>query len=64
MRILNKSIWPYQITLKSVVSENRDPRLDWLSEKIPKERWYLVGPNRYCFKKEQDAIMFSLRWGS
>lgn len=64
MRVLKKTIWPYQVILKPVVSENTDPCLKWLLEKIPKDRWHLVGPNRYCFKTQQDAVMFSLRWSS
>jgi hypothetical protein len=62
MRILKKSIWPHQVKLASNVEDNRDPRLVWLNEKLSKDRWYLVGPNTYCFKTQQDAVIFSLRW--
>jgi hypothetical protein len=62
MRVLKKSIWPHQVKLKSEIYDNRDPRIDWLVEKLPKDRWYALGPNTYCFKTQQDAVMFSLRW--
>jgi hypothetical protein len=62
MRVLKKSIWPHQVKLSSVVVADRDPRLDWLNERLSKDRWYLIGPNTYCFKIQQDAVMFSLRW--
>jgi hypothetical protein len=62
MRVLKKSIWPHQVTLPTVVTDRQDPRLVWLEEKMPKDRWYLIGPNRYCFKVQQDAVMFTLRW--
>ena len=62
MRILKKSIWPHQVKLESTVEDNLDPRLVWLNEKLSKDRWYLVGPNTYCFKTQQDAVIFSLRW--
>lgn len=62
MRVLKKSIWPYQVKLKSDIQDHRDPRVDWLAEKMPKDRWYIIGPNTYCFKTSQDAVMFSLKW--
>ena len=62
MRVLKKTIWPHQIKLASNVEDNCDPRLVWLNEKLSKDRWYLVGPNTYCFKTQQDAVIFSLRW--
>ena len=61
MRILKKSIWLHQIVLKSVQG-TVDDRVVWLEEHLSKDRWYIVGPNRYCFKTQQDAVMFSLRW--
>jgi|LauGreDrversion4_2_1035121.scaffolds.fasta_scaffold06456_4 hypothetical protein len=64
MRVLKKSIWPHQVKLTYKVENNRDPRLEWLNEKLSKDRWYLVGPSTYCFKTQQDAVMFSLRWSS
>jgi nuclear transport factor 2 (NTF2) superfamily protein len=62
MRVLKKSIWPHEVRLRSEIHDNRDPRIDWLTEKLPKDRWYALGPNVYCFKTSQDAVMFSLRW--
>ena len=62
MRVLKKTIWPHQIKLVSDVQDNCDPRLIWLNEKLSKDRWYLIGPDTYCFKTQQDAVIFSLRW--
>lgn len=61
MRVLKKTIWPYQIILKSVQGDT-DQRIDWLKERLSQDRWYVLGPNRYAFKTQQDAVMFSLRW--
>jgi hypothetical protein len=61
MRILKKTIWPHQITLDPFKGDT-DQRVIWLENKIPKDRWYVIGPNRYCFKTDQDATMFALRW--
>ena len=56
MRVLKKTIWPHQVKLESNVEDDRDPRLVWLKEKLSKDRWYLVGPNTYCFKTGSDKI--------
>lgn len=64
MRILKKSLWPHQVTLAPVFTDRQDPRLEWLNERMAKDRWHLVGPNRYCFKLQEDATMFALRWSS
>lgn len=61
MRVLKKTIWPHQIIVKSRQDET-EQLLTWLKEKLPKDRWYVLGPNRYAFKTQQDAVMFSLRW--
>jgi hypothetical protein len=61
MRVLKKSIWPHQVILKPV-NGSVDDRVVWLKEKMPQDRWYILGPERYCFKRQEDAVMFSLRW--
>lgn len=61
MRILKKTIWPHQVVLKSVEGEH-DQRMVWLKERIPLDNYYVLGPDRYAFKTQQDAVMFSLRW--
>lgn len=64
MRILKKSLWPHQVTLKSALDKNQDPRVAWLKERMPLDNYYVLGPNRYAFKRQEDAVLFSLRWGS
>jgi len=44
MRILKKTIWPHQITLDPFKGDT-DQRVIWLENKIPKDRWYVIGPN-------------------
>ncbi len=61
MRVLKKTIWPYQIKIKRDL-EGFDPRVEWLEEKVPRDRWYVISPYTFCFKNEKDAIMFSMRW--
>lgn len=66
MRILKKSIWPHQVNLKPKAGQQADfyydPRVEWLEEKWEKDRWYVIGPNRFAFKTQEDATMFLLRW--
>lgn len=61
MRILKKTIWPHQVILKSVEGDT-DQRIEWLKERMPLDNYYILGPNRYAFKNQQDAVIFSLRW--
>jgi len=61
MRVLKKTIWPYQIKIKRDL-KGFDPRVEWLEEKIPEGRWYIIAPHTFCFKNEKDALMFSLKW--
>jgi len=62
MRVLKKSIWPHQVVLKQHAEKTVDERAEWLKHRIPQDRWYVLGPNRYCFKEQQDAVLFSLKW--
>jgi hypothetical protein len=66
VRVLKKTIWPHQVKLKANSDydgyEYFDPRVRWLEEKIPEDRWYVIAPNRFAFKMQEDATMFLLRW--
>ncbi len=62
MRVLKKTIWPHQVHCQPIPLYQHDPRIEWLEEKLPKERWYVVAPHTFCFKDQKDAVMFSLRW--
>ncbi len=66
MRVLKKTIWPYQVKLDPKKDTDGhyyfDPRAEWLEMKIPKDRFYVIAPNTFCFKTQEDAVMFSLRW--
>jgi hypothetical protein len=61
MRVLKKSIWPYQVVLKPVHGDV-DDRIFWLKKRLPMGRWYVIAPYTYCFKTQQDAVLFSLKW--
>lgn len=61
MRVLKKTIWPHQIIIKSS-QDDTEQRIAWLKEKMPIDRWYVLGPDRYAFKTQQDAVMFALRF--
>lgn len=61
MRILKKTFWPHQVVLKSSEADT-DQKIAWLKERMPLDNYYVLGPNRYAFKTQQDAVMFSLRW--
>jgi len=64
MRVLKKTIWPYQIFLDT---ENvREPVL-WCFEAIGQRgrAWYHYGTyNRFMFvfKNEEDLLIFKLKW--
>lgn len=66
MRVLKKTIWPYQVKLDPKKdfdgSYYFDPRSEWLEERMDKDRFYVIGPNTFCFKTQEDAVMFTLRW--
>lgn len=68
MRILNKKIWPYQITLPRLINPGLltwDERTDWLRDNLSKNDWYILGSSthpQYYFKQEKDYLMFVLRW--
>jgi hypothetical protein len=67
MRVLNKKLWPYQITLPRLISpENSscDERYVWLRENIQYQDWYVTYTPTFCFKKEVDYLLFVLRWGA
>lgn len=66
MRVLKKTIWPHQIKLnakKEYDGNESDSRIQWLKERMPQDKWYVIAPDRFAFKTQEDAVMFSLRWG-
>lgn len=66
-RILNKKIWPHQVTLKPCELSEWAKRKDWLVTHLPENtkpreyRWYING-DTYGFKTETDLIHFTLVW--
>ena len=62
MRVMNKSIWPFQINVEDKLGEAEA----WCRENLYhgghyEPNWYRNGQT-FCFKDEKECIMFSLRW--
>lgn len=64
MRHLNKTVWPYQITLKIIHTGGVMQK--WCNECIGKEcvDWYYNNETlTYAFKDEPSLLVFKLTWG-
>lgn len=67
MRVMNKSLWPFQTKLRNV---NSDDVFIWCREKLYhgghyEPNWYYNdSTNTWCFKDEKEYMMFCLRWAS
>lgn len=66
MRVLNKSIWPFQTKVKGDSNDIHH----WCQEKLyhggyyePNWTWNSA-TNTWCFKDEKEFTMFCLRWAS
>jgi hypothetical protein len=66
MRVLNRRYWPHQITCDKVVKyiTDRDPRERWCYDNFKSRDWHCLGynPKTFAFKRQEDAVLFSLRW--
>jgi hypothetical protein len=70
MRVLNKAVWPHQVTLDPTFLPDEeygvyDVRERWLRENMYENypnRWHIVGykPLTYCFSDSNDYMMFLL----
>ena len=60
MRILNKREWPVQLRLKQLWPDNE--RLTWCYEQFGRENVNYTA-HYVCFKREEDATYYTLRWG-
>jgi len=56
MRVLNKKYWPYHIK----ISESQLPER-WCYNTLKSGNWRNVG-SYFAFKRQEDAMMFTLRW--
>jgi len=54
--------WPYYVDLTN--THTRAEHVAWLGTNVGgyKTLWDFSGPNRICFKNQQDQLMFVLRW--
>jgi hypothetical protein len=64
MRVLNKSMYPHQISWpKTVSNEEIDNRVRWIRSKLGNENWNFTDYH-VVFVNSQDAMMYALRWSS
>ena len=67
MRVMNKSIWPYQTRVQLVDS---DDVFRWCEKNLYhgghyEPNWYYnFTTGTWCFKDEKEFTMFCLRWAS
>ena len=57
---MNKAVWPHQTSVPFRSNDHSDDMYIWCTEKCTQD-WYLNG-NTFCFKNEQEFLMFCLRW--
>lgn len=62
MRVMNKSIWPFQIKIEDKLGEAET----WCKNNLYhggyyEPNWYRNGET-FCFKDEKECMLFSLRW--
>jgi len=69
MRELRKELWPYKVKVNENEFTTSITEMEiWLGEKLGtfKGRWNVVywsNETYFYFRKQEDAVIFSLRWG-
>jgi hypothetical protein len=61
---MNKKYWPYHVAIKETeysVHVRSDDAERWCYQKFKSRNWRNLG-NYFAFKREQDVMMFILRW--
>jgi hypothetical protein len=67
-RVLDKTLWPCHIDTDFVSVDHSFKMQHWLKDNVGAQHiaWHLTSPamgdQRWHFAREQDAIMFQLRW--
>ena len=67
-RVLDKKLWPCQIDTDFVSIDDSFERQAWLKAYVGVQHtdWHLTSPamseQRWHFAREQDAVLFQLRW--
>lgn len=62
-RIMNKTIWPHQITFDPCDFDVWGNRKNWLRDNFSKQpESYYINGDTYCFRNQRDLIHFSLVW--
>ena len=68
MRILNKELWPYKVTVGEQEFTTSITEIElWLGEQLGtfRGRWnvvYQYNQTDFYFRESQDATIFALRW--
>jgi hypothetical protein len=65
-RVLNKSIWPYQVFIERGDIKEFGKRVQWLKDNLYhggyyEPKWYVNG-DTYCFQDEKEYLHFLLVW--
>lgn len=61
MRVMNKTIWPFQSRVQLV---SGDDIYRWCEENLYHGgHYYNQNTNTWCFKDQKEFMMFCLRWG-
>lgn len=59
MRVLNKKYWPYHVDAQFIDNGKLQER--WCYDNLKSSEWRNVG-RYFAFKREQDAMLFTLKW--
>ena len=61
-RVLNKKYWPYQFAMLSTEHVDQLATLErWCYDNFKSGDWRNYGL-RFAFKRQEDAVLFRLRW--
>ncbi len=67
-RVLDKTLWPCQVDTEFVSVDDSFKKQHWLKDNVGAQHtdWHLISPlvgvQRWHFAREQDAVLFQLRW--
>jgi hypothetical protein len=59
MRVLNKKYWPHHVTLGPLKIDQAER---WCYDNIESSKYWRNVGTYFAFKREQDAMIFTLRW--
>ena len=64
-RVMNKSIWPHQVTIDCDIDGMKN-RIEWLKDNLYHGGYYepnwFINNRTFCFKDEKEYLHFLLVW--